>query len=225
MPAPLFTSDGFWIIGSETKAAIPQSDFPPDIVAMIDLVTARRYWPYLPHVDLDLMEAHHPGAKELITDLKRALHNEWDMRGGWTGLYESGQAQLIVERATAEVEDKELASFCGGIIEDLFLWAMNNERSAMEGREVLKEYRVQSPEVLLTFPYDPAGLAGGELELWHSELRRNYLHWLIQNAAAVEQEVDRLLGWHVTGFAAVREGLRFVSSTWCCKNQSPFSSL
>lgn len=50
MPAPLFTSDGYWIIGAETKAAIPQSAFPPDVVAMIDLVTARRYWPYLPNV-------------------------------------------------------------------------------------------------------------------------------------------------------------------------------
>ncbi|MER0092477.1 hypothetical protein [Corynebacterium sp. KPL2838] len=127
MTDSLFTSDGYWIIGVETKAAIPQSDFPPDIVAMIDLLTARRYWPYLPHVDLDLMEQHHPGAKELITDLKRALHNEWDMLSGWTGLYESGQAQRIVARVTAEVEDKELA-FCSGIIEDLLLWAMNDER-------------------------------------------------------------------------------------------------
>ena len=168
MPAPLFTSDGFWIIGAETKAAIPQSEFPPNIVEMIDLVTARRYWPYLPHVDLDLMEAHDPGAKDLITGLKHALHNEWDMLDGWTGLYESGQAQRIVEQVTVEVEDRELASFCGGIIEDLFLWAMNYERSAMEGRKVLKEHGVQSPEALLTFPYAPAGLAGGEMELWHS---------------------------------------------------------
>ena len=207
MTNSLFTSDGYWIIGAETKAAIPQSEFPPDNVAMIDLLTARRYWPYLPHLDLDLMEAHHPGAKELITDLKRALHNEWDMLGGWTGLWESVQAQRIITRVTAEVEDKELASFCGGIIEDLFLWAMNGERSAMEGREVLKECGVQSPEVLLTFPYDPAGLAEGELELWHTELRRNYLHWLIQNAVAAEREGDRLPAWQVTGFAAVKEWL------------------
>ena len=207
MTNSLFTSDGYWIIGAETKAAIPQSEFPPDIVAMIDLVTARRYWPYLPHVDLDLMEAHHPGAKELITDLKHALHNEWDMLGGWTGLWESGQAQRVVAQVTTEVEDKELASFCGGIIEDLFLWVMNDERSAIEGREVLKEYGVQSPEVLLTFPYDPAGLADGELELWHTELRRNYLHWLIQNAVAAEREGDRLPEWQVTGFAAVKEWL------------------
>ena len=207
MTDSLFTSDGYWIIGAETKAAIPQSEFPPDIVAMIDLLTARRYWPYLPHVDLDLMEAHHPGAKELITDLKRALHNEWDMLGGWTGLYESGQAQRIVEQVTVEVEDKELASLGGGIIEDLFLWAMNDERSAMEGREVLKEYGVQSPEVLLTFPYDPAGLADGELELWHTELRRNYLHWLVQSAVAAEREGDRLPAWQVTGFAAVKKWL------------------
>ena len=48
--------------------------------------TARRYWPYLPNVDLDLMEQHHPGAKASITDLKRALHEEWDMVDGWTGL-------------------------------------------------------------------------------------------------------------------------------------------
>lgn len=111
MPAPLFASDGFWIIGAETKAAIPQSEFPPDIVAMIDLLTARRYWPYLPRVDLDVMGQHHPGAKVPVTDLNRALHNEWDMLGGWTGLYESGQAQRIVARVTAEVEDRELASF------------------------------------------------------------------------------------------------------------------
>ncbi|OFQ91714.1 hypothetical protein HMPREF2912_00570 [Corynebacterium sp. HMSC056E09] len=207
MPAPLFTSDGFWIIGAETKAAIPQSEFPPDVVAMIDLLTARRYWPYLPHADLDLMEAHHPGAKELITDLKRALHNEWDMLGGWTGLWESAQAQRIVEQVTGEVEDKELASFCSGIIEDLFLWVMNDERSAMEGRKVLKEHGVQSPEALLAFPYDPAGLAGGELELWHSELRRNYLHWLIQNAVAAEMEGNKLPAWQARGFASVREWL------------------
>lgn len=31
------------------------------------------------------MEQHHPGAKEPITDLKRALHNEWDKLGSWTG--------------------------------------------------------------------------------------------------------------------------------------------
>lgn len=98
------------------------------------------------------------------------------MLGGWAGLYESGQAQRIVARVTAEAEEKELASFCDVIIEDLFLWPMNDERSAMEGCEVLKEHRVQSPETLLTFPYDPAGLADGELELWHSELRRTYLH-------------------------------------------------
>ena len=207
MTDSLFTSDGLWIIGAKTKAAIPQSEFPPNIVAMIDLLTARRYWPYLPHVDLDLMEQHHPGAKDLITVLKRALHEAWDMLDGWTGLYESGQAQRIVAQVTAEVEDRELASFCGGIIEDLFLWAMNDERSAMEGRKVLKEYGVQSPEVLLTFPYDPAGLADGELELWHTELRRNYLHWLIQNAVAAERAEDRLPAWQVTGFAAVREWL------------------
>ncbi|MGJ4139524.1 hypothetical protein [Corynebacterium evansiae] len=106
---------------------------------MIDLLTARRYWPYLPHVDLDVMGQHHPGATELITDLNRALHNEWDMLDGWTGLSESGHAQLIVERVTAEVEDRELVSLCSGIIEDLFLWAINDEWSAMEGRKVLKE--------------------------------------------------------------------------------------
>ncbi|MDK4311839.1 hypothetical protein [Corynebacterium accolens] len=172
--------------GSLEPRPKPQSHNPisPDIVAMIDLFTARRYWHYLPHVDLDLMEQHHPGAKELFTDLKRALHNEWDMIVGWTGLYESGHAQLIVERVTAEVEDRELVSFRSGIIEDLFLWAMNDERSAMEGRKVFKEYGVQNPEALLTFPYDPGGLADGELELWRSELRRNYLHRLILNAVA-----------------------------------------
>lgn len=207
MPAPLFTSDGFWIIGAETKAAIPQSEFPPDTVAMIDLLTARRYWPYLSHVDLDLMEAHHPGAKELITDLKRALHNERDMLGGWTGLWESVQAQRIITRVTAEVEDKELASFCGGIIEDLFLWAMNDERSAMEGRKVLREHGVQSPEALLAFPYDPAGLDDAELELWRAELRRNYLHCLIQNAVAAEREGAKLPAWQAAGYAAVREWL------------------
>ncbi|PIS62799.1 hypothetical protein [Corynebacterium striatum] len=207
MTDSLFTSGGYWNIGAETKAAIPQSEFPPNIVEMIDLVTARRFWPYLPHVDLDVMEQHHPGAKVLITDLKRALHNEWDMLGGWTGLWESGQAQRVVARVTAEVEDKDLASFCSGIIEDLFLWAMNDERSAMEGCKVLKEYGVQSPEVLLAFPYDPAGLAVGGLELWHSELRRNYLHWLIQNAVAAEMEENRLPEWQVTGYAAVREWL------------------
>ncbi|WP_434816569.1 hypothetical protein [Corynebacterium macclintockiae] len=76
---------------------------------MIDLLTARRYWPYLPHIDFDMMEQHHPGVKELITDLKRTQHNEWDILGGWTGLYESGQAQRVVERVTAGVEDRELA--------------------------------------------------------------------------------------------------------------------
>ena len=47
---------------------------------------------------------------------------------------------------------------------------------------------MQSPEALSTFPYAPAGLAGGELELWHGELRPNYLHWLIQNAVAAATE-------------------------------------
>ena len=98
------------------------------------------------------MEQHHPGAKELITDLKRALHSEWDMLGGWTGLYESGQAQLIVGRVTAEVEDRELASFCGGIIEELFLWAMNDERSAMEGRKVSRRAWGTKPRGLVGFP-------------------------------------------------------------------------
>lgn len=77
----------------------------------------------------------------------------------------------------------------------------------MEGRKVLKEYGVQSPEVLLAFPYDPAGLAVGELELWHSELRRNYLHWLIQNAVAAEMEGNRLPEWQVTGYEAERKWL------------------
>ena len=48
MTDSLFTSDGYWIIGAETKAVIPHSGFPPDTVAMIDLLAARRYWPYLP---------------------------------------------------------------------------------------------------------------------------------------------------------------------------------
>ena len=38
MPASLFAFDDYWIIGAKTKAAIPQSEFPPDIVAMIDLL-------------------------------------------------------------------------------------------------------------------------------------------------------------------------------------------
>jgi len=75
----------------------------------------------------------------------------------------------------------------------------------MEGRKVLKEHGVQGSEVLLTFPYDSTGLADGELEFWHSEPRRNYLHWLIQNAVAAEQQGDRLPAGQVTGFAAVRE--------------------
>lgn len=87
------------------------------------------------------------------------------MLDGWTGLHESGQAQRIVEQVTGEVEDKDLTSFCSGVIEDLLLWAMNDERPAMEGRKVLKEHGVPSPETLLTFPYDPAGLASGELEV------------------------------------------------------------
>lgn len=58
----------------------------------------------------------------------------------------------------------------------------------MEGRKALKMHGVQSPEALLTFPYVPAGLDDAELELWHSELRRKYLHWLIQNAVAAERE-------------------------------------
>lgn len=41
MAESLFTSVGYWIIGAETKAAIPQSEFPPDVVAMIDLVTSQ----------------------------------------------------------------------------------------------------------------------------------------------------------------------------------------
>ena len=207
MTDSLFTLDGYWIIGAETKAAIPKSDFAPDVVASIDFVTARRYWPYLPHVDLDLVEQHHRGAKELITDLNHDLHNVWDKLDGWEGLYESGQAQRIVARVTAEVEDRKLASFCRGIIEDLFLWAMNDERSAVEGSKVLIEHGVQSPETLLVFPYGPARLAGGELRPWHTELRRNYLHWLVLNAVAAGRQGDRLPTWQVTGFTAVREWL------------------
>lgn len=52
---------------------------------------------------------------------------------------------------------------------------MNDERSAQEGRKVLKELGVQCPDVLLMFRHDLSGLADGELELWHSELRRSYL--------------------------------------------------
>lgn len=88
---------------------------------------------------------------------------------------------------------------------------MNDGWSAIEGRKVLKEYGVQSPEVLLAFPYDPAGLADGELELWHSELRRNYLHWLIQNAVAAEREGVKLPAWLAAGYAAVRKWLTGLS--------------
>lgn len=38
MTDSLFTSDGYRIIGAETKAAIPQSEFPPYTEAMIDLL-------------------------------------------------------------------------------------------------------------------------------------------------------------------------------------------
>ena len=72
--------------GSSGPRPKPQTHSPiSDSVAMTDLLTAQRYWPYLPHVDLDVMEKHHPGAKELITDLRRVLHNEWIMLGDWTG--------------------------------------------------------------------------------------------------------------------------------------------
>lgn len=66
---------------------------------------------------------------------------------------------------------------------------------------------MQNPEALLTFPYNPAGLADGELELWRSELRRNYLHWLILNAVAAERQGIACQAWQVTGLAAVREWL------------------
>lgn len=93
---------------------------------MTDLLTVRAYWPYLPHVDLDLMEIHHPGAKKLINFLKLTLHEKWNMPDGWTGLYKSDRAHQILERATTGIEDHELVQFCTGIVEDLFLWAMNN---------------------------------------------------------------------------------------------------
>ncbi len=63
------------------------------------------------------------------------------------------------------------------------------------------------PDVLLTFPYDSDGLPDGELELWHLELRRSYLHWLIRNAVAVKREGDKLPASQVTGYAPVREWL------------------
>lgn len=76
---------------------------------------------------------------------------------------------------------------------------------------MLKEYGVQSPEILLAFPYDPAGLADGELELWHSKLRRNYLHWLIQSAVAAGREGVKLPAWLAAGYAAVRKWLTGLS--------------
>lgn len=41
MPAKQFTSAGYWSNGAESETTISRSDFPPDIVAMIDLLTAR----------------------------------------------------------------------------------------------------------------------------------------------------------------------------------------
>lgn len=38
---------------------------------------------------------------------------------------------------------------------------------AMEDRKALKKHVVHSPEILLTFPYDPVGLAGEKWELRH----------------------------------------------------------
>lgn len=133
MSDPRFTESGFWIIGSETANPIPQAQFPPDIVQLVDMLTARKYWPYLPYIDLDYMELHHPGSKSLINDLKRALHEEWDMVDGWTGLVNSGDADSIIRRVLDSVHDPKLASFCEGITQDLLLWAMNDERVSMEG--------------------------------------------------------------------------------------------
>lgn len=82
---------------------------------------------------------------------------------------------------------------------------MNDERSAMEGRKALKNHVVHSPEILLTFPYDPVGLAGEKLELRHGELRRNYLHWIINCAVSAVDYDAPLATWQVTGYAAVGE--------------------
>ncbi|WP_301526677.1 hypothetical protein [Corynebacterium flavescens] len=53
---------------------------------------------------------------------------------------------------------------------------------------MLKEHGIQSPEVLLTFSYNTAGFENDELEQWHCELRRNFLHWIISNAVSVERD-------------------------------------
>lgn len=82
---------------------------------------------------------------------------------------------------------------------------MNDERSAMEGRKALKEHVVHSPEILLAFPYDSDGLAGEELELRHGELRRNYLHWIINYAEFAVDYDAPLATCQVTAYAAVGE--------------------
>lgn len=97
--------------GSSGPRPKPQSYSPiSDTVVMADLLTAQRYWPYLPHVDFEVMEKHHPGAKELITDLRRVCTTSGSCSATGRGLYESGQAQRIVARVSAEVGDKDLAS-------------------------------------------------------------------------------------------------------------------
>lgn len=208
MTDSLFTPDGFWIIGADTPNPISQNTFPPDVIEFIDLVTARKYWPFLPHIDLDEMEQHHPGAKELLQDLKLALHEEWDFVDGWTGLRESGEAARVIDYVLAPVADRDLTAFCAGITEDLLTWAVSDERVSMEGRATLRKYNVQSPETLLTFLYNPAGLVGDDLDSWHGELRRSYLHWIVNNAVAAVEHEERLAQWQIEGFAAAREWLQ-----------------
>ncbi|MDK8764520.1 hypothetical protein QP922_11925 [Corynebacterium sp. MSK218] len=93
------------------------------------------------------------------------------------------------------------------ITEDLVTWAVSNERDSMEGCDNLRKYNVQSPELLLKFPYAPAGPTGEELEAWHGDLWRNYLHWIINNAASTVDYESTLPAWQVKGIEAVREWL------------------
>jgi len=207
MTDSLFTDDGLWIIGAETSHSLRADSFPPDPASFEDESTGRVYWPWLPSVNLDSMDDHHPGSRQLIYDLKVALHDEWTMDGGWTAVCTSPDFKAMLCRPCAHVKDQELVKVCQNFVSDLVGWAMFNERHAAEGRAILREYGVTGPDSLESFPYDPERLSDEEMTGWHKKLRQSYLHWIIRNAVAKERAERAIMLWTEVAYKAVREWL------------------
>lgn len=182
-------------------------EFPPDPASFEDEITGRKYWPWLPSVNLDSMEDHHPGSRQLIYDLKAALHDEWTMAGGWTAACNSPDYKAMLCRPCAHVGDQELVKICQDFVSDLVGWAMFNERHSVEGRAILREYGVTGSYSLEGFPYDPEGLSNEEMAGWYKELRQSYLHWINRNAVAKERSEQTIMPGTEVAYKAVREWL------------------